>query len=472
MLMATVAGDAGMQRRATIDGLREREFARLDATGTAYLDSTGAALYPESIVRHDMARLTSGVFGNPHSESAASRTSTDAMNTARALTLQLFDADPADYEVVFTANASSAIRILAEAFPFRPGSRLVMTADNHNSVNGLRVAARRRGAAVEYVPLDSELRSLDPAPLLSPASAPSLFAYPAQSNFSGVRHPPEWVTEAQHRGYQVLLDAAAYAGTSSLTLTEVPADFVAISYYKLFGYPTGVGALIVRREALSMLKRRFFAGGTVQFVSVQNRIARPRRGAEAFEDGTPSFLSMPALGDGLRWFQDLGMGPIERHVSNLTNEMIDRFTALGARVLIYGPRSAHARGGTMAFNLQRGGAAWPSAAAASAIPARWSGHSTIQRSALAPACAGGSRSPDSATVSADWRPARCGHRSAFRPTPPISIAWSTAWSRSPTDRYRRTGSSFFTNRLVPARSLRVTVISLVLASISTCPKNW
>jgi selenocysteine lyase/cysteine desulfurase len=50
---------------------------------------------------------------------------------------------------VFTANASGAIRILAEAFPFRAGSRLILTADNHNSMNGLalRPAALRRRRA-------------------------------------------------------------------------------------------------------------------------------------------------------------------------------------------------------------------------------------------------------------------------------------------------------------------------------------
>ena len=54
------------------------------------------------------------------------------------------------YDVVFTANASGALRIIAEAFPFGPGSRFVLTADNHNSVNGIRVRARRRGATVVY----------------------------------------------------------------------------------------------------------------------------------------------------------------------------------------------------------------------------------------------------------------------------------------------------------------------------------
>jgi selenocysteine lyase/cysteine desulfurase len=140
------------------------------------------------------------VFGNPHSESAASRASTDALETARGLTLKMFDADPAEYDVVFTANASGAIRILAESFPFSSGSRLVMTADNHNSVNGLREFARSRGAVTQYVPFGSpDLRVDDEAIRRALARRKrrgagtgrrrGLFAYPAQSNFSGVQHP-------------------------------------------------------------------------------------------------------------------------------------------------------------------------------------------------------------------------------------------------------------------------------------------
>ena len=121
--------------------MRVREFARLDAAGLAYLDYTGAALYPASLVRRDARRLATRVLGNPHSESAPSIASTDALEEARRLTLRLLDADPNEYDVVFTANATAAIRILAEAFPFTSGSRLVLSPDNHNSVNGLRVAA-------------------------------------------------------------------------------------------------------------------------------------------------------------------------------------------------------------------------------------------------------------------------------------------------------------------------------------------
>ena len=386
-----------------------------------------------------MERLAAAVLGNPHSDSAPSQASTHALIQARSLTLQLFDADPDQYEVIFTANASAAIRILAEAFPFSRRSRLVMTADNHNSVNGLRLAARQRGALVKYVALDPDLRSEDPGPLLSPAAGRSLFAFPAQSNFSGVRHPLAWVSEAQRRGYHVLLDAAAYAGTSALSLSAVPADFVVLSYYKLFGYPTGVGALLARRDALPILQRRFFGGGTVQFVSVQNDVVRTKRGAEAFEDGTPNFLAMPAVCDGLRWFQGLGLSTIERHISNLTTGLLKRLAELDDHVVIYGPRSLHARGGSIAFNLRRDGRLLPYEmveaaarehglairAAASATPAPPSAPSITPPSAPGHARVRRLWPRDSARVLTACRWARCARRLACRPTAPISIGSST-----------------------------------------------
>jgi len=338
-----------------ITALRAREFGRLDATACTYLDYAGASLFPRSLVIRDGRRLPQRVMGNPHSENGPSRASTDIIERARALTLELLDADPRLYEVVFTANASGGLRLVAEAFPFSAGSRFVLTADNHNSVNGIRVRARRRGATVVYTPLDDELRALEPCQWLIETRAPSLFAFPAQSNFSGVRHSLGWVRAAQARGYRVLLDAAAFLPTRRLSLTETPADFVVLSFYKIFGYPTGVGALVVRRSAMALLRRSYFGGGTVQFVSVQNRRARPQDGAAAFEDGTANFLAMPAVCDGLRWFGEVGVERIHRHVQELTAGLLERLLALRERVIVYGPHDTTARGGTIAFNLLRGG---------------------------------------------------------------------------------------------------------------------
>src|SRR5213075_2744513 len=90
-----------------------------------------------------------------------------------------------------------------------------------------------------------------------------LFAYPAQSNFSGVQHPLEWIEQAQAQGWDVLVDAASFAPTNVLDLARWHPEFVTLSFYKMFGYPTGVGALIARVDALRKLQRPWFAGGTI-----------------------------------------------------------------------------------------------------------------------------------------------------------------------------------------------------------------
>ncbi|HEX6049415.1 MAG TPA: aminotransferase class V-fold PLP-dependent enzyme, partial [Gemmatimonadaceae bacterium] len=265
--------------------LREREFGRLDQSGEAYLDYTGSALYAESHVRRHMEYLVCTVLGNPHSESPASLRSTTLIEQARRATLAFFSADPAEYDVVFSANATGAIRLVGDAFRFGHGSQLVLSADNHNSVNGIRELALARGAEVSYVGIDDDLRLPTTAGNLFPnVQAPSLFAFPAQSNFSGVQHPLGLVDAAQRAGYTVLLDAASYVPTNPLRLDLVRPDFVALSFYKMFGYPTGVGALIARRDALAALERPWFSGGTVEFVSVQHRTHMFKAGVGGFED--------------------------------------------------------------------------------------------------------------------------------------------------------------------------------------------
>ena len=79
------------------------------------------------------------------------------------------------------------------------------------------------------------------ARLAASRSAPSLFVFPAQSNFSGVKHPLAFVDEAHAAGWDVLLDAAAFVPTDRLDLTVTRPDFVTVSFYKMFGYTTGVG---------------------------------------------------------------------------------------------------------------------------------------------------------------------------------------------------------------------------------------
>ncbi|HTX29675.1 MAG TPA: aminotransferase class V-fold PLP-dependent enzyme [Streptosporangiaceae bacterium] len=352
-----------------LDELRAAEYAYLDACGHVYLDYTGAGLAADAQLRAHAERLRSGCFGNPHSENPASAASTALIDRARAAVLRYFNASPQEYVAIFTPNATGACRLVGEAYPFRPWSRLLLTADNHNSVNGLREFARRRGAPVRYVgmsPGDLRVGDAHVSDALGRGIGrrrrPGLFAYPAQSNFSGVQHPLAWADRAQAAGWDVLLDAAAFVPTSRLDLSEVKPEFVTVSWYKVFGYPTGVGCLLARRDALARLRRPWFSGGTIWGASVQGRWHRLTDDESAFEDGTLNFLSIPDVETGLAWISDIGIDTIHRRVGCLTGWLLGCLAGLkhgnGAPLVrIYGPQDGTGRGGAVTFNfLDAGGA--------------------------------------------------------------------------------------------------------------------
>src|SRR6266545_5499197 len=280
-----------------VDELRRDDFPRLDAGGHVYLDYMGAGLYADSQLREHLELLRHNVFGNPHSLNPTSAAMTELVEQAREAVLEFFRASPEEYVAIFTPNATGALRLVGESYPFHAGDRFLLTFDNHNSVNGIREFARARGAETTYVPSEpAELRvdeELLPRYLTAVGGEHhNLFAYPAQSNFSGVQHPLAWIEQAQAHGWDVLLDAAAYVPTNRLDLSRWNPDFVALSFYKMFGWPTGVGALLARRDTLAKLERPWFSGGTIVAAFVQREWYQSAPGAAHFEDGTINFLNL------------------------------------------------------------------------------------------------------------------------------------------------------------------------------------
>jgi selenocysteine lyase/cysteine desulfurase len=327
-----------------LDELRRTEYGYLDEQGHLYLDYTGAGLAARAQHRAHADRLAHTLFGNPHSVNPTSAAATSLVEQARARVLAHFNAAPDEYAAVFTPNATGA-------------ARLVLTVDNHNSVNGLREFARRARARTVYVPTRAPELRVDPDVLTTALSkGRGLFAYPAQSNFSGVRHPLSWVGLAQDKGYDVLLDAAAYLPTGVLDLSVVRPEFVLVSWYKLFGYPTGVGCLVARRDALARLRRPWFSGGTIQAVSVGMPWHTMAPDESAFEDGTLNFLSIPDVHVGLDWLAGIGVPVIGTRVACLTGWFLSCLAGLkhsdGAPMIrVYGPTTLDSRGGTVAFNF-------------------------------------------------------------------------------------------------------------------------
>ena len=299
-----------------------------------YLDYTGSSLYTRSQLEATFAELQSCTLGNPHSENPSSHSCGERVDLVREEVLRYFQADPGEYQVIFTrqvagaggaaagggaaaaggggetaaaaggalrgagslpglgagsrrvslpnprSGATGALKMVGEYFPWDPQSHYRYLRENHNSVLGIREYAKAAGAAFEsYTEAEVERwlagddsadsRATDPRDLsalarsagLQGPKAFHLFAYPAQENYAGSLYPLGWIEAAHRRStaeqqWLVLLDAAAFIPTHPLNLSVYKPDFVALSFYKVFGYPTGLGALVVRTDAVSVLNKR------------------------------------------------------------------------------------------------------------------------------------------------------------------------------------------------------------------------
>jgi len=206
----------------------------------------------------------------------------------------------------------------------------------------------------------------------------------------------------------MLLDAAAYVPTNRLDLARWHSDFVTLSFYKMFGWPTGVGCLIARRDPLAKLERPWFSGGTIVAAFVQREWYQSAPGAAHFEDGTVNFLSLPAVEIGLRLLDRLGVETIHARVEELGTYLLGGLDSLrhsnGAPVAtIYGPREWDRRGATVAFNFLHPDGTSSTSATSNASPA-------------------GTTSPCGPAASATRAPARSRSRSRRRPSSAASSA--------------------------------------------------
>ena len=295
--------------------------------------------------------------------------------------LDFTKASPDKFEVVFVANATAGIKLVAEAFrDDDEGFWYGYHKDAHTSLIGVRELATRgqrcfwSDEEVEtWISQDMEVDEGHEHFL-------RLFSYPGQSNMSGRRLLEPWprkireATGEEKRNVYTLFDAASLATTCPLDLSDASTtpDFTIISFYKIFGYPD-LGALIVRKDsAAPLLQRKYFSGGTVEVVASgkeQWHIKKQESLSQQLEDGTLPIHSIIALEHALSTHQRLfgAMDRISSHVSCLAKELFDGLAALRhgnereVCVFYSGPcltKGSSLQGPIVAFNLQDSTGAW------------------------------------------------------------------------------------------------------------------
>lgn len=346
--------------------LRRLEFPYLE--NQVYLDYTASGLYQISQVKDLYYDLSKNIYGNAHSISPSSVNTERAVKAMRKRILDYFSADSNEYDVIFTSGATEALKIVGENFPFSPASVFLYLLQNHNSVLGIREYASKANATWGFFTSDDPLSQIKSVlnklnELETNNVTHHLIAYPGEDNFNGEKFPLDWIckfkslSNDKHK-FHVLLDAAALVPSAKLNLTEFHPDFIDISFYKMLGFPTGVGCLIINKELAKIMKMSYFGGGTVVMAAAdRDWKVYPEYLPPKYEAGTLNFLGILSLQHSLDYFPNIDT--IQRHTYALTRILYHKLSLIkyknGKQALeIYG-KHEHAnmenQGPIVTFNI-------------------------------------------------------------------------------------------------------------------------
>lgn len=331
----------------------------------AYLDSGATAQKPNCVIdaESDFYRtINAGVHRGAHELAARS---TEAFENARYSIAQLVGAHYGDGndEIVVTSGATAGLNMLANAFnhacvdglePFalREGDEIVVSrAEHHSVLLPFQELARRTGASLKWLDLDTDGRMETDCESLNSTitERTKIVAITHVSNVTGaITDVASIVKRAREVGAVVVLDACQSVPHLKVDFHALDVDFAAFSAHKMYG-PTGVGFLYGKREMLEKLPPMNFGGSMVELAWME-KPAHYMVPPAKFEAGTQPVAQVVAAGATAQWMMNLGLENIEAHERALLPELLKLSEIDGVTIL--GPQDTKDRIGTVAFEVE------------------------------------------------------------------------------------------------------------------------
>jgi cysteine desulfurase/selenocysteine lyase len=301
-----------------------------------YLDNAATTQKPQAVLDAvtDYYMTANSNVGRGYYQ--LSMASTDRYEQARAVVQQAVNAKHTE-EIVFTANTTAAINLLADTFGrknVRAGDEIVVSGMEHNS-NMLpwRRLAEQSGARLVVVPVSGN-GSVDIdafTAVLGPRVR--LAAVSHVSNVLGTVNPVrEMIAEAHRNDIPVVVDGAQAIAHRTVDVRDLDADFYCFSGHKVYG-PLGIGVLYGKRKLLTGLQPYQVGGGTVKGVTFEEPVAYVPVPAR-LEAGTPHIAGAVGLAAALQYLDGLGRDAVTAHQEMLVRQAVDALGTLdGVRVI-------------------------------------------------------------------------------------------------------------------------------------------
>jgi selenocysteine lyase/cysteine desulfurase len=309
----------------------------------AYFDVAARALLP-TCAREAVDRYLDSLMQDGGDKAAMFR----SVESARARFATLIGAEPD--EIAITKNVSEGLNIVATAFPWQPGDKVVLCADREhpNNIYVWRHLVRRHGIEVTVVPSrDGQIVAED---LIAACDARTRMVSVSSVSFHpGLRVDLDALAEAcAARDILLLVDGVQSAGVVHIDVGRTPLAAMAVSTQKGLLGLYGFGFLYCRRAWAERLDPVYLARfgvdlGDAHEADVGATDFRLMPGARRFDLGNYNFAGAAAVDASLALLLSIGTQAIERHVTSLTRRMVEGLSEAGLTVIgaPFGPHFAN-----------------------------------------------------------------------------------------------------------------------------------
>ncbi len=312
--------------KLSIDSIRE-QFPILDQEVNGkpliYLDNGASSQKPKRVIdaishyyENDHANVHRGVH-------TLSQRATDAFEAVRKQVQHFINAEY-EHEIIYTRGTTEAINLVASSYGkvfIEEGDEvLISTMEHHSNIVPWQMMCEEWGAVLKIIPITESGEIIMDCydELLSGRTA--MVAVSHVSNSLGTINPLHEIINKAHKvGAAVLIDGAQSVPHMSVDVQDLDADFYCFSAHKIYG-PTGIGILFGKEQWLNDMPPYHGGGEMIDKVSFEKTTynSLPFK----FEAGTPNIAGTIALGEAIRFMEEVGV----ENIAAWENELVEYAT--------------------------------------------------------------------------------------------------------------------------------------------------
>jgi len=294
-----------------------------------YLDTGASAQKPRQVL-DAMERVHTQYFANVHRGTYVFSAESTRQYEAARETIRGFINAASEREVVFTANATDSINLVAYTWGrtnIGPNDAILITElEHHANIVPWQMLRDAVGCEIRVAPIteDGALDMVAFDRLLD--DTVKLVAVSHCSNVLGSIQPVAEITARAHAvGARVLIDGSQAVVHGPVDVQAIDCDFYAFTGHKLYG-PTGIGVLYGKLDLLEAMPPWKGGGDMIESVSFEKTVyaAPPAR----FEAGTPPIVEAIGLAAAIDYMQSLGMDAIAAHEADLLRYATQRLASV------------------------------------------------------------------------------------------------------------------------------------------------